>query len=1090
MKKFYENGNWLDSILKKILLVMKLTTVIIFISIMHVSATVYSQATKLSLNMQETTIKEVLQKIESLSEFRFIYQNEEVDLDIKVNVQFKDERVENILNGIFEGEEIEYLITSNNLILIKSRENQEYRNVLDNGDIKQKTISGKVTDSNEQPLPGVTVVIKGTTQGTITDTDGNYFLPDVSSDATLSFSFVGMKTQEVIIGSKTSIDIILQEEIIGMEEVVVVGYGTQKKSDITGSVASISQERLENIPSQNIAQLIQGTVPGVMIQTTSAGAEPSESFMIRGRNSITASNNPLIVVDGITYDGQISDINPHDIQSIEILKDASSAAIYGSRGSNGVILITSKSGEKGKLKLSYKGNYGIHTPTNLLDHMSGEEFYAFKMERAPEYMTSSEQAIYDSGEWVEWYDLIMRNGFSQDHNVSVSGGTENTKFYISGGLLDVKGITVNDKYIRAISRVNVETEVTPWLTLGTKTQFSYVDRSGYSPSWSSAYGTNPLVKAYDDENNITIYPWEGMPNYGNPLENLLYDDSDESYQIITNNFGILKFPFIKGLEYRINAGFNFSFGDKAFYAGRDTRTGLEIDGYAETSRDRYNSTVIENVISYNREFEKHNIFITALYSFEGNKNTTNSLISSGFENDVLTYYAASQADYILPSYGITESYLISQMFRCNYAYDNRYLITLTGRRDGFSGFGDDTKWGIFPSFALGWNIHNENFFDGNNFFTQLKLRASYGINGNQAVGSYQSITRLEEYNYVESDETAPGYIPSILGDSNLGWESSATLNLGLDFVILNNKISGDINLYKTTTTDLLLDRTISSVHGISSITTNIGEVLNKGIELSINSRNISTPSYGWTTSVNFAYCQNKIVSLYGLFDENGKEIDDTANNWFIGKSITSNYDFDVIGVWQLDEAEEAAKWESEPGNVKIDDVNGDYTLDDDDLKFLGQQDPKFMWGMTNSFFYKDFGLNIFIHGVHGVTLNNTIMHDHVLEDVRYNTMKKNWWTEENPTNEWYANRLGADVMGGILARKRIYQNASFIRIKDVTLSYDLSKMNLLGLNNLKISLTGRNLFTFTEWTGLDPEISDQKDIPLQRELILGIDMSF
>jgi TonB-linked SusC/RagA family outer membrane protein len=962
----------------------------------------------------------------------------------------------------------------------------------------QVTITGKVTDETGTGLPGVNVVLKETTIGTITNGDGEYQITVLEpSDKILVFSYVGYVSTEVPIQNRTQIDVSLTADAALLDEVIVVGYGTQKKSDITGTVASLGQDRLEMVPNLNIAQAIQGAVPGVMIQTADAGASPNEVIMVRGRNSIKASNDPLIVVDGISYEGNIRDINPNDVLSIEILKDASSAAIYGSRGANGVILITTKEGAEGKITLSYDGYYSVQNYIDLPDHLTGPEFYDFKMTRTAtdnrNWMTQEEEAIYNEGSWEEWYDLLLRTGQAQQHNLSISGGTEKTKYYLSGGLTDVKGLTINDDYFRATNRINVESKVTPWLTIGTRTQFSYEDESGAGPSWSEAFSMNPLTHAYDEDGNIKIYPWEGNYYFSNPLQGLLFEDKDESFQVFTNNFAIVDFPFVKGLTYRINTGFRFRFSDEAQYKGRDTKDGLDEQGSAETDRRRYNNTVVENILSYQRAFGRHSIFATAVYSYEGDKRSATIIDASGFPNDFLTWYSVAQAELIEPEFTYNETNLISQMLRLNYAFDSRYLLTLTGRRDGYSGFGSATKWGIFPSIALGWNIANESFFPARDVLNLLKLRVSLGMNGNQAVGAYETISRLEEYNMVDAKITVPGYRPSVLGQDELGWESSRTLNFGLDYGIFMNRIMGDINYYRTNTKDLLLDRTISPVHGITSITQNIGETQNIGVEMSLTSRNVVRGKFRWLTSGNFAWNRNEILSLYGMVDEEGNEVDDVASKWFIGSPIRVNYDFRWIGTWQMDEAEEAAKWTtSQPGYVKLEDVNGDYVLDDEDLQILGQQDPKILWGVTNSFSYGNFGLDIFIHGVHGITLRNSLMTDNVTAEIRNNTMKKDWWTPENQTNEWVANDIQAEIMGGINAQGRYYQNASFIRVKDVSLSYSLPSdfTEKAGLEKVRLYITGRNLFTFTEWVGTDPEIDNQRSTPLQREYVFGLNLSF
>jgi len=430
------------------------------------------------------------------------------------------------------------------------------------------------------------------------------------------------------------------------------------------------------------------------------------------------------------------------------------------------------------------------------------------------------------------------------------------------------------------------------------------------------------------------------------------------------------------------------------------------------------------------------------------------------------------------------------MVRLNYAYDRRYLLTLTGRRDGYSGFGTSNKWGIFPSVALGWNVANERFFPFKDVFNDFKLRASIGLNGNQAVGAYESISRLSDYNMVDGKISVPGYRPTVLGQDNLGWEASRTANLGVDFAVLKSRISGDLNFFQTNTSDLLLNRTISPVHGVNEITQNIGKTENRGVELSLSSININAAAFTWNTSANLSFIKNKITSLYGYRDEEGREVDDVANAWFIGKPILVNYDFVWDGTWQLDEFSEAEKWGSQPGFVKLRDVNGDNKLDAADRQIIGQQDPRLLWGLTNSFSYGNFNLSIFVHGVHGVTRDNAIMSDNVTAEVRNNTIKKNWWTPENPTNEWIMNHLDAGRMSGVTAG--YYQDASFIRLKDVSLSYDFPTKwtEALKINRLRTYATARNLMTITKWNGVDPELSGSRIVPMQKEFVFGITFDF
>jgi TonB-linked SusC/RagA family outer membrane protein len=1073
--------------MKRLIMRLNLFILILFTAFMQVSATTFAQ--KVNINKRNVSVIEILEEVKKQTGYGFVY-NSEMLKSKKTSIEGRNLSLKEVLDLCLEDLPLSYNIVDNN-ILIKERVVSKPKTPIITSEIQEMEISGRVVDQNGVPLPGVTIRVQNENSGTFTNQEGNYQLRVKNRSNVLVYSFLGFISQEVTVGNQAIINIELVESLSDLKEVVVVGYGTQRKSDITGSVASISKDKLEMVPNLNIAQAIQGAVPGVMIRTTTGGAASGESMMVRGRNSIAASNDPLVVLDGIPYGGSLRDINVSDVQSIEILKDASAAAIYGSRGANGVILVTSKEGIKGKTQISYDGKYGIQRFANLPDIMDGEQFYNFKIQRLPESMTPSEQGVYDSGDWVNWLNLGLRDGNSHQHNVSISGGAEKTKFYIGGGLLKVKGLAVNDDYLRATNRVNIDTKVASWLTVGTRTQLSYDDRGGVSPNMTDLFWRNPLATAYDENGNLTLTPNPDDPVRSNPLESILFKNLDESFQVVTNNFAVIDFPFLTGLSYRLNTGLRMKFVDQGTYRGRDTKTGLDARGSAETERTRFNNTVIENIVSYNKTFGKHSVFATGVYSYEGDKNSSNSLSASGFPHDFLTWYSAAQADLVNPEHSFNETVLISQMLRLNYAYDSRYLLTLTGRRDGYSGFGTKNKWGVFPSVALAWNFAKESFFPLKGIFSEFKPRVSYGLNGNQAVGAYESISRLDQENMVSLGTSLPGYVPSKLGQDNLGWESSSSFNLGIDFRNINGRISGDINYYKTNTRDLLLNRTISSVHGITSITENIGKTENTGFELSINTRNITNSNFTWSTSGNLSLMKNKIVSLYGDLDDTGVEINDISNNWFIGQPILVNYGYVFDGVWQSNELEKATSWGSKPGYIKIKDINNDGIINSEDRQLIGQQDPKFIWGLTNTLSYKNISLNVFVHGVHGVTMENELMSDlGVTAGIRNNTINKNWWTPQNPSNEFYMNHIDAHRMGGVEAD--IYESADFVRVKDVTLAYDFSKnfAKRLGLGNLKFYVSGRNLATFTKWRGLDPELSDQVSIPLQKEYVFGLDLSF
>ncbi|MDO5980196.1 SusC/RagA family TonB-linked outer membrane protein [Flavivirga spongiicola] len=949
----------------------------------------------------------------------------------------------------------------------------------------QVNITGVVKSAEDgQPLPGASIIEKGTSNGASSDFDGNFSLNVANSDAILVVSYIGYTTLEIAIGTQTRIEIQLQQNAAALDEIVVVGYGTQKKSDVTGSVASVSKDRLEQVPNTNFTQALQGSVPGVSIVNNSANAEGNDvSIIIRGRNSISASNSPLVVLDGVPYSGSISDINPTDIQSIEILKDASSAAIYGSRGANGVILITSKKGKKGKTKISYDGFYGIEEVANLPDLLTPSEFYAFKNIREPGTISDSEEALFQSGGGTNWLNEALGTGYKQQHTLSVSGGGENMNYYVSGSYLNVEGVAVNDSYKRSSLRVNLESDITDWLTLGTNTQLSHGDRSGLPSNWggdAGAFYMNPLTSLRDENGDFTIYPWPEEVFFGNPLQPTLAANNDVTSKVFTSNYINIDFPFIPGLSYKFNSGVEYTNRNRATYYGRNTKIGLESQGSAETQDILTTNVLIENIINYNREIGKHNLFATALYSYQNNEIERDQVESQGFPNDVLTWYQPNIASLAVSTRDAEEFSIISSMLRLNYSFDSRYLLTLTGRRDGFSGFGSDTKWGNFYSAAIGWNIHNEAFMEDSKFNT-LKLRLSYGKNGNQAVGPYETLSRLSELSYLNGSNTAPGYTPSKLGNPSLGWESTTSYNIAVDYGLFNNRFRGSIDVYKSETEDLLLERQISPIHGINTITQNIGKTENFGIDFSLFADVVKTDNFRWNIGSNLTYNKNEIVDLYG----NGE--DDVLNEWFIGKPIRVNYGYQFDGVYQVgDDIANSAQPSAQPGYAKIVDQNGDGAIDTDkDRVVIGQLDPKYIAGLNMTFSYKNITLNIVSQGAFGVTKANTLLSDLVWGEVRRNTTNKNWWTPDNPTNSYWANHIDANING-----VTIFEKADYWRLKDITLSYNLPTniMDKIGLDRVRLYFTGRNLFTITKFNGLDPELTNNRNIPLQKTYTLGINI--
>lgn len=1047
---------------------------------------------EISLALENITLKEAIGLIQKQTTVKFVYSSK-ISLDNQVSLSVQRESLSVVLNKLLLPHNIGYKLINNQIVLsnIKTKTMgtstwSDDELVLPN--IPETRITGKVTDETGLTLPGVSILVKGTQQGTITDEDGNYQLVLQEENNTLVFSFVGYLTQEVEVGGRTTIDISLEVDEKSLEELVVVGYGTQRKRDVTGAIASVPMDRLDMVPSTNIAQVLQGSVPGVVVQQSVGGSNPQSTIMIRGRNSILANNDPLIILDGIPYAGNLADINVNEVSSIEVLKDASSTAIYGSRGANGVIIITSKTGGKSKApKFSYDGKYSIQRANNMPRFMSPEEFYDFKELREPGNMTPTEQNNYDNKTFTNWTDAALRDGKAMHHNLSLQGGFNETNYYISGNFLDVEGQTLNDKYTRFNGRVGLGTTVLGFIKIGTNMQVASADYGGAPISWEDILRINPLTQGFDASGKQLLFPWPEFIDIVNPMEPLNYDYSKKSFQLFSNNFAEIQIPKVEGLSYRVNFGFQKTWSGMNSFANRNTGLGYINQGYYQSTDGENEYKSLENIVNYRKKFGIHSFDLTGVYSYEQGKRTSSTMEATGFPHDFINRYSIAQASFKLPGFDYYKTDLIGQMLRLNYNYDSRYLLTLTGRRDGYSGFGANKKWGIFPSVAVGWNVAEENF-GIENLFDEFKLRASFGVNGNQAVGAYETISRLGENNMVTGPNSLPGYVPIKLGQDELGWESSKTVNLGLDFSLLKGALSGTVNFYNTDTYDLLLNRTISPVHGIANITQNIGKTNNRGIEAGLKALLISKENIRWNLEGNMATNKNKIVSLYGLLDEEGNEINDLANFWFIGQPINVNYDLKAIGVWQTHEAEEALKYGNRPGGGKAMDANGDFKITTaDDRVFIGQRDPTFTWGLTNTLSYKSFGLSVFLHGMHGITRLNQLLQDASSSaGIRRNVIRKDWWTPDNPSTTFPENSLTAPVYP-------IYENASFVRLKDVTLSYQLKSQlsSKLGLDQLRFYVNLRNMLTWTEWSTNDPELSFGRGAaPLAKEFVLGLNFNF
>ena len=973
-------------------------------------------------------------------------------------------------------------------------------------------VKGQVTDKNGDAVIGATVKVKNAQAGTVTDYDGNFVL-NVHNSGTLVITYIGYLTKEVPFTLGQTLNITIEEDATALEEVVVVGYGVQKKSDVTGSVTSINKERLSKLPVTNVLQAVQGAAAGVNITQGSSIPGDAPSALIRGRNSINAGTGPYIVVDGIPISksgGSLNDINPADIESMEILKDASATAIYGTNGANGVILITTKHGKDGKPTISYNGYFGVEDFAKKLDFCNGaqitQRYKDYVAQNAGETMyndyvkNAREAAAQAAGQETDWlYDMISQTGIIQDHNVTINGGAEKVKYFISGDYMSQKGVLKGFNYKRYSLRMNVDADVTDYLKIGTNSYIVSHNRDGGRVNFLMAEAMSPYGQVYNEDGSYCQYPMYSETLFFNPMQYVDQDHERRQWNINLNGYADINFENIwkplAGLHYKFNFGYSYVPKRENYYNGEDQFN--TSGGYGYIFNAETQSRTVENILSYAKDIQKHHFDITLLYASSRKKYHDNTATGAKFINDELLWHNLGGGS-TQTSKSYTDLYkTVSQMGRLNYSYDSRYLFTFTVRRDGSSVFGDDNKFGVFPSVALGWNITNEKFMEkAQGWLNNLKLRLSYGKAGNEAIGVYETLAKMSNSAITMDGASATALNPSSrMGNSGLGWETTKTFNVGIDFGILNNRINGNIDFYTSTTTDLLLQRNLPKISGYSNVYMNMGKTANKGLEVTINSKNIVTKDFTWGTNLVWSWNKNEIKDLYG------DKQDDLGNRWFIGEPISVIYDYVMEGIWQEDEIAAGKHLQQDPqaqaGDVKLADLDGDGKITPDgDKKIQGQTTPKWTAGLTNTFSYKGFTLSVFIQTAQGHKRNNSLLAMAADEQGRRNsTTEVGYWTPENKSNEYRSLSKTSNRWGYGFPR-----NAGYTRIKDVTLSYQFPAqvLNALHLSSLTAYVSGRNLYTFTSWKGWDPE-SDitqrgwggyENNYPMTKSFVFGLNVTF
>lgn len=1099
---------------------MKITALILFIFAGTAFATeTYSQVMKVTVMADKISAGKVINEIEKQTDYLFVYNVNEVNLKRTVQVNAENKPVAEVLKEVFEGTNIYYAMEGKNIMLMSKTKESASAQQTDN------KIKGVVKDTNGEPIIGANITVKGQSIGTITDIDGRFIL-EASTNALLQVTYIGYVSQEVQVNNRKEITIILQEDAKALEEVVVIGYGTAKKSDLTGSTAQIKPEALTASVVGNALESLQGKAAGVAVfNDNKPGASPS--IRVRGSGSITASNEPLYVVDGFPLmDGNINDLNPSDIESMEILKDASSTAIYGSRGANGVVMITTKKGKSGTKNLSVNTSVGVQIPGRLANLISGEDFINFmnagyKNQGSNVPFPNNPSTYATDTNWEK--EILENSSLLQDYSITFDGSSNKTNYMLSTGFYNQEGLLKAQNYQKYTFHGNLQHSFNKWLTIGANTQFTYSIQDVFDSALIDIYRYGwPTEKIKDEDgayniasmhNTYMLYPW-------NPV----LDMNETTTRFTTNRFlGSLfaEMQLTKDLKYRLSLGIDLKNTRKYNYVSSESAinkaSGLKGNGY--NNWDKRFSKVMENILTYNHAWNKHRLTATAVYSWQDFTYEDINLSGSGFENDQTGAWSMGLADKSSVSWA-TNKYsnkLISFTGRVSYVYDDKYLLTATSRWDGSSRFGANSKWGYFPSVGLGWRLSQESFLKSNKVITNLKIRSSFGITGNQEIGNYKSLAQLTGSNYTDGSSVIYGFKESI-GNGDLKWERTTQLDLGFDLGLWN-RMDIAFDYYIRNTNDLLYDVPIPSTSGYSRILSNIGKVTNKGWELSVGGTIIQNKDFNLYASANITYNQNKIKELYGGVDEVSVryEAGGLARILKVGESVDAVYARHSLGIIKTQEQLEEYKKKvpntaanAQLGDEMYEDINKDGSISSDDYICLGSVQPKYFYGLNIGMEYKGFGISIYGQGGHKyasitgaedyytnnsawamsyANLTSYLLYgeNQISNNVHIPTQYayKHMWSPENPDGD-YPTAGAHDVY----LSDRTNSNWKYFILKNIQVNYDLAPLlKIKSVKSLKVNLNFQNFVTFANHRGYNPINGDTSN-PWAKSIILGINAKF
>jgi len=1113
----YRNSLFAIPLWRQTVRAMKLTTIFILAGVLQIHAAVYSQ-NSFNMNESNTTVKEALKKIEKNSDYSVFYRHDQIKLNQRVNVFAENASIETVMKQVLKDQPLTFELIDQ-MIVIKS--------INDQNALRDYRITGTVTDNTGETLPGASVKLKGTNVAVTTDINGAFALT-VPGDqsATLVVSYLGFKTEEVVVqANQAAITIRLVADAAALDEVVIIGFGTVKKRDLTGSVSSVKAEDIIRVPTHNAAEAIQGKIPGADITRSSGVPGASTNITIRGNKSITtrdemaSRNGPLYIIDGF-QGGDISTLNPNDIESIDVLKDASSTAIYGAQGANGVVIVTTKKGVAGKTKINYNAYYGVNN-YRFPELRTGEDYVQLRREAGkttgiwtnPEnddkiFTATGEFAAYQNGQWIDWYDLLKRDGTQQSHSITVNGGTEKTRIVGSLGYFGETGMLRNSDFNRYNGRFNIDQIINTWAKAGVQTQITYSKQNLRNDPLSQAMSVSPLGTAYDENGEVDLYPLLASGQKGGNISPL----ADEATEFIARNNtlatniianGYLELTPLKGLSFRTNFGTNFLFNKNGIFNDKESLQRYTTGISQASVRNRFNRFINwDNILTYNKIIDDHSVTLTGITSYL--QSDGDMTFAQGI-NQVLSsqlFYNLGSTSSDAGARTINTEYIgwnnMAYAGRLNYSYKGKYLLTLSGRFDGSSRLSAGKKWDFFPSAALGWNISDESFFQPlESTVSNLKLRISYGVSGNYNIAPYGTQSLLVPFSRIGfGDVAAPGYIfEGTVANEALGWEKSASTNIGLDIGFFNNRVSATADWYNTITSDILLPRDLPLSSGVTRIYENIGETKNKGIELSINSRNIESKNFKWSSTITYSRNKERITKLINgtnIIAASGTE----ENSLLLGHPISSFYTYKKLGIWQTDEEAEAATYKAgntifKPGDIKLADLNDDKILDAKDYTYIGSTVPKWVGGFQNTLSYKAFDLNLFLVARIGQTIDAEFLGRYNPSGTGNSPALINYWTPENSTNDFPRPRWGASLNNYTGYQTLTYIDGSYVKLRNVTLGYSLPQnlTDKISAGRIRVYATGSNLFTITKSNLIkdyDPERGGSESSPLSRQFVIGV----